>query len=110
VAPYHLRKKGLAFSVVPTSFPFRYKTWSRSPYKGEDPVRHPMCPLGSRARYAEASLGGYLAGTVLGAAKVEEPAEDPDRERELQGCGPRRELATARGDRSPYPAATRREC
>jgi hypothetical protein len=35
-----------------------------------------MCPLESRVRYAEASLGGHLAGTVPGAAKVQE-AEDP---------------------------------
>jgi hypothetical protein len=63
-----------------------------------------MCPLGSRARYAEASLGGYLAGTVPGAAKVEEPAEDPDRERGTPGVrtaarachGARRPIAISR--------------
>ena len=31
-----------------------------------------MCPLGTRVRYADASLGGHLAGTVSGAVKVEE--------------------------------------
>jgi hypothetical protein len=49
-----------------------------------------------------ASLGGHHAGTVPGAAKVEEQRRDPDRERGLQGGADRGEmLATARATGSP---------
>ena len=62
-----------------------------------------MCPLGARDRYAGASLGGYLTGTVPGAAKVELPAEDPDQEWELQGGNRGERLVTAAGTKDAAP-------
>ena len=62
-----------------------------------------MCPLGPRVRYADASLGGHLAGTVPGAAKVE-TAEDPERGGNSTGganCGER--LATVLGGHVALP-------
>jgi resuscitation-promoting factor RpfA len=57
-----------------------------------------MCPLGSRARYARASLGGCLAGTVPGAAKVEEPAEDPEKGTGSPGVRTAARAVTVPGD------------
>ena len=108
VAPHHLHKKRPCLYRCPGFVSVSLQnSVTIALHKGEDPVRRPMCPLGSRARYAEASLGGYLAGTVSGAAKVEEPAEDPDRVRGLQGCGPRREAC--HGARRPIATSRRHQ-
>jgi hypothetical protein len=70
-----------------------------------------MCPLGSRVRYADASLGGHLAGTVPGAAKVE-TVENPVGSRVLQGgTRPRQELPQCMVAIVAYPQLLRRrEC
>jgi hypothetical protein len=68
-----LRWSSVAFTVIPASFPIRYQNRSRSPYnsggrssQASDVSAGVACPL------RRASLGGHLAGTVPGAAKVEE--------------------------------------